>query len=81
MYENFFSIYGVHSPRKSLNLCVFTHAPVPYPKLLVESFKNLFPSRPKGWRKLRNYADDLEHYFISIWYGCNFSKCDGFKIL
>ena len=39
------SIYGVH---KSLNLCVFTHAPVPHAKLLVEFFENLFPPGQKG---------------------------------
>ena len=30
---------------------------------------------------IRKYEDDLEHEFISIWYNCNFSKCDGFTIL
>ena len=43
-----FSIYGVHILRKSLNLCFFTHAPVPHSKLLVEFFENLFPPRQKG---------------------------------
>ena len=43
-----FSIYGVHIPRKSLNLCFFTHAPVPHSKLLVEFFENLFPPRQKA---------------------------------
>ena len=43
-----FSIYGVHILRKSLNLCFFTHAPVPHSKLLVEFFENLFPQRQKG---------------------------------
>ena len=33
-----FSVYGVHIPRKSLNLFFFTHAPVPHSKLLVELF-------------------------------------------
>ena len=37
-----------HIPRKSLNLCFFTHAPVPHSKLLVEFFENLFPPRQKG---------------------------------
>ena len=40
-----FSIYGVHIPRKSLNLCFFTHAPVPHSKLLLEFFENLFSPR------------------------------------
>ena len=35
------SIYGVHIPGKSLNLCFFTHAS----KLLVEFFESLFPPR------------------------------------
>ena len=47
-----FSIYGVHIPRKSLNLCFFTHAPVPlHSKLPVEFFENLFPPRQKGWEE------------------------------
>ena len=45
---NIFSIYGVHILRKSLNLCLFTHAPVPHSKLLVELFENLFSQRQKG---------------------------------
>ena len=40
-----FSIYGVHILRKSLNLCFFTHAPVPHSKLLLEFFENLFSPR------------------------------------
>ena len=36
-----FSIYGVHILRKSLNLCFFTHVPVPHSKLLAEFFENL----------------------------------------
>ena len=31
-----------------MNLCFFTHAPVPHSKLLVEFFENLFPPRQKG---------------------------------
>ena len=46
-----FSIYGVHTPRKSSNLCFFTHAPVPNSKLLVEFFENLFPPRQKEWEE------------------------------
>ena len=45
--ENF-SIYGVHIPRKSLNLCFFTHAPVPHSKLLLEFFENLFSQERSG---------------------------------
>ena len=66
-----FSIYGVHIPRISLNLCFFTHAPVAHSKLLVEFFENLFP--PKTERvggesydllyqnEIRKYEDNLEH--------------------
>ena len=46
-----FSIYGVHIPRKSLNLCFYTHAPVAHSKLLGEFFENLFPPRQKGWEE------------------------------
>ena len=47
-----FSIYGVHILRKSLNLCFFTHAPVPHSKLLVEFLKICFPQDRRGGRKL-----------------------------
>ena len=43
--------YGVHIPRKSLNLFFFTHAPVSHSKVLVEFFENLFPPRQKAWEK------------------------------
>ena len=36
----------------ALNICMFTHAPVPHSKLQVEGFENYFPPRLKGWRKL-----------------------------
>ena len=60
-------IYGVHFPRKLLNLCFFTHNPVPHSKLLVEFF--VFP-KTEGvegsydllcQNPIRNYEDDLEH--------------------
>ena len=84
-----FTIYSVHIPRKSLNLYFFTHTSVPHSKLVVEFFENLFPKDRRGGRSydllyqnsIRKYKDDLEHQFISIWYDCNFSKCDGFTIL
>ena len=34
----------------ALNLCVFTHAPIPHSKLQAEFFENLFPQRRNGWR-------------------------------
>ena len=48
MCGKIFSIYGAHILRKSLNLCFFTHTPVPHSKLLVEFFENLFSQRQKG---------------------------------
>ena len=36
----------------ALNLCSFTHAPVPNSEFQVKFFENLFPPRRKGWRKL-----------------------------
>ena len=45
------SIYGVHIPIKSLDLCFFTHTLVPNSKLVVEFFENLFPPRQKGWEE------------------------------
>ena len=63
-----FSIYGVHIPRKSLNLCFFAHALVPHSKLLVECFGNLSPPRTDGGsydllyqNSVRKYEDGLEH--------------------
>ena len=51
MCGEYCSIYGVHIPRKSLNLCFFTHAPVSHSKVLVEFFENLLPPRQKDWEK------------------------------
>ena len=62
-----FSIYGVHIPRKSLNLCFFTHAPVPHSKLLVEFFVSPKTEGVGGsydllyQNSIRKYEDDLEH--------------------
>ena len=36
----------------ALSLCIFTHTPVPHSKFQAKFFKNLFPPRLKGWRKL-----------------------------
>ena len=47
MFGDNFSIYVVRVRRKSLNLCFFTHAPVPHSKLLVE----FFVPRQKGWEE------------------------------
>ena len=41
-------------PENALNLCIFTHAPVPHSKLQVEFFENLFPPRQKGKIQLEN---------------------------
>ena len=48
MWGKKFSIYGVHIPRKSLNLSFFTHGPVPHSKLLVVFFENLFHPKTEG---------------------------------
>ena len=55
-------------PENALNLCIFTHAPVPHSKLQVEFFKNLFPARRKGWRKLW-FALSKLNQTISRWLG------------
>ena len=49
MCGKIFSIYGFHIPRKLMNLCFFTHVPVPQSKHLVGFFENLFPPRQKRW--------------------------------
>ena len=62
------SIYGAHIPRNALNLCSFTHAPVPHSKLQVEYIlKICFPQNRRGEGKydllyqnsFRKYEDDL----------------------
>ena len=61
------SIYAVHIPRKSLNLCVFTHVPVPHSKLLVEFFVSPKTEGVGGsydllyQNSVRKHEDDLEH--------------------
>ena len=59
-----------HIPRKSLNLCFFTHAPVPNSKRLVQFFENVSP-KTEGVEEamicfvkicsVRKNEDDLEH--------------------
>ena len=62
------SIYGAHIPRNALNLCSFTHAPVPHSKLQVEYIlKICFPQNRRGegrydllyQNSFRKYEDDL----------------------
>ena len=53
----------------ALNLCIFTHAPVPHSKLQAEFFENLFCPSKKGGENydllyqnsIRKCEDDLEH--------------------
>ena len=55
--------------KNALNLCIFTHAPVPYSKFEAEFFENLFPQSEKGGENydllyqnsIREYEDDLKH--------------------
>ena len=62
-----FSIYGVHISRKSLNLCFFTHTPVPHSKLLVEFFVSRNTEGAGGsydflyQNSIKKDEDDLEH--------------------
>ena len=61
-----FPVYGVHIPRKSLNLLFFTHAPVPHSKLLVELFVSPKTEGLGGsydllyQNSIRKYEDNLE---------------------
>ena len=48
----FFQFMVFTFPENALNLCIFTHTPVPHSKLKVEFFENLFLPRQKGRRKL-----------------------------
>ena len=53
----------------TLNLCTFTHAPIPHSKLQVEFLENLFPQDERGGgnyelvyqNSIRKYEDDIEH--------------------
>ena len=63
-----FSIYGA---KNTLNLCIFTHAPVPRSKIQEEFFENLVPAkqgRQGGGNydlfyqnPMRKYEDGFEH--------------------
>ena len=55
-----FSIYDVHIPRKSLNLCFFSYSPVPHSKLLVDFFENLFTPRQKWWEEAMIYSIKIQ---------------------
>ena len=82
-----FSIYGVHIPRKSLNLCCFTHAPVPHSKLQVEVFVSPKTERVEEAMicSIKIQSENIKMTWnISLFlFGviANFSKCDGFTIL
>ena len=78
-------------PENALNLCIFTHAPVPHSKLQVEFFENLFPPRRKG-RGGGNYDLFIKTQpenmnttwnitLFTFCMICNFSKYDDFTIL
>ena len=59
-----------------LNLCIFTHSPVPHSKLQADFLKICFPQAKRDGENydslyqnsIRKYEDDLEHYFIYILY-------------
>ena len=55
-----FSIYDVHIPRKSLNLCFFSYSPVAHSKLLVDFFENLFTPRQKWWEEAMIYSIKIQ---------------------
>ena len=76
-----FSIYGACILHKCIECIIFTYVPVPHLKLQVEFFENLFPPKTDGvggsydvlyQTLIRKYEDKLEHWFISIWYDCNY---------
>ena len=70
VWENMFQ-FMVFTLENALNLCIFTHAPVPYSKLQVQFFENLFLPRVKKKgveetmiclkNSIRKDEDDLEH--------------------
>ena len=75
-----------------LNLCIFTHAPVPHLKLQVQFFENLLPPRAtkKGMEGtmicfIKIQSENLKmtwNISLFIFYMIyNFSKCDGFTVL
>ena len=89
VWENFqFMMFTLEN---ELNLCIFTHAPVPHSKLLVQFFENLFPPRAKNKRVeetmicfIKIQSENMKIWNISSFICCmiyNFSKCDGFIVL
>ena len=64
----------------TLNICIFTHAPVLYSKLQVNVLRICFPQDKRGGGNydllyqspIRKYEDDLEHMFIYILYDLYF---------
>ena len=82
----------VFTLENELNLCIFTHAPVPQSKLQVQFFENLFPPRAKNkwveetmicFNKIQSENIKMT-WNISLFICCviyNFSKYDGFTVL
>ena len=75
-----------------LNLCIFTHDPVPNSKLHVQFFENLFHPRAKNKCVEKTMicfikipSENMKMTWnISLFICCmiyNFSKCDGFTVL
>ena len=90
MCENIFQFMVFTFPENALNLCIFTHAPVPHSKFLVEFFKNLFPPKTEGVDEAMICSIKIQSknmkmtWNISLSTFCmvfNFSKCDGFTVL
>ena len=56
----------------ALNICIFTHAPVPHSKLQAEFFESCFLQDERG-------GENYDLFIFCMIY--NFSKCDGFTVL
>ena len=82
----------VFTLENKLNLCIFTHAPVPKSKIQLQFFENLFPLRAKnnGVEEtmicfIKIQSENMKMTWnISLFVCCmiyNFPKCDGFTVL
>ena len=82
----------VFTLENELNLCIFTHAPVPHSKLQVQFFENLFPPRTKNkaveetmicFIKIQSENVKMTWNFTSFIFCMiySFSKCDGLTVL
>ena len=84
--------FMVSTLENELNLCIFTHAPVPHSKLQVQFFENLFLPRAKDKEVeetmicfIKIQSENMNMTWSISLFICfmiyKFPKCDGFMVL